>query len=133
MFQDVFYLNAWEFLMLWEVKILPQPAQTETTSSKKAHQSNAGDLNLKSPALTRWNDEENEDWSKGFHVNPEAVQFYGNGNYILLYLGFANDAEGLRNTFCMQRRRGPMVPAPTSCPMPDKQRSGSKRDRLYLL
>ena len=26
-----------------------------------------------------------------------------------------------------------MVPAPTSCPMPDKQRSSERRDRLYLL
>ena len=26
-----------------------------------------------------------------------------------------------------------MVPAPASCPMPDKQRSAEKRDRLFLL
>ena len=33
----------------------------------------------------------------------------------------------------MQRRFRPMVPAPASCPMPDKQRYAEKRDRLFLL
>ena len=84
-------------------------------------------------AKTIWNDMKNDDESKGFSVNPEVVTFYGDSGGVLFYPALAVGSEDLRNTFDMQRRRRPMVPAPTSCPMPDKQRSGERRDRLYLL
>ena len=131
--KDVFYLNAWEFLMLWEVKILPKPASAQATIKKTPPQQGKGDLCLRPPALTEWNDKKQQDESKGFKLNPEAVKFYGRNNDILFYTKEAGGSEKLRNTFYMQRRRRPMVPAPASCPMPDKQRSGERRDRLYLV
>ena len=119
--------------MLWEVKMLPQPAHSRVTLSKNTSQKSEGDSSSKPPALTIWNDKKNEDESKGFKVNPEAVTFYGDSGDVLFYPVLSVRSEDLRNTFYMQRRRRPMVPAPTSCPMPDKQRSGLRRDRIYLL
>ena len=114
--------------MLWEVKILPKPAHRKTAS-----QQSDGDLPLKPPELTTWNDTLLEDESKGFSLNPEAEEFYRDSGHILFYPELSKGAEDLRNTFYMQRRRRPMVPAPASCPMPDKQRSGERRERLYLV
>ena len=112
------------------------PPETSTFSShtlEKHSQQSEGDSSSKPPALTIWNDKKNEDESKGFKVNPEAVTFYGDSGDVLFYPALSVRSEDLRNTFYMQRRRRPMLPAPTSCPMPDKQRSGLRRDRLYLL
>ena len=72
--KDVFYLNAWEFLMLWEVKILPKPAQSRDPHRERRGQESDGDVSLKPPALSRWTDEKQEDESKGFKVNPEAEE-----------------------------------------------------------
>ena len=123
-FQDVFYLNPWEFLMLWKVKVLPKPTRARAKLSSTP------------PELTKWNDSEHEDESKGFSVNPAADEYcWEKGGDILFYPDpeESGGSKELRNTFYMQRRRRPMVPAPASCPMPDKQRSGERRDRLYLL
>lgn len=132
-YQDVFYLNAWEFLMLWEVRMLPKPASSREKLRQRLPDQSIEDLRSKPPQLTIWNDKKNEDEGKGFSVNPEAVTFYGQSGDILFYPDEAGGSEDFRNTFYMQRRYKPLVPAPASCPMPDKQRSAERRDRLYLL
>ena len=80
--------------------------------------------------------------NKGFSIvkekkiqidKSEAERFYKDSCDVLFYPAQAGGSQDLRNTFYMSRRRRPMVPAPTSCPMPDKQRSSERRDRLYLL
>ena len=60
--KDVFYLNPWEFLMLWEVKVLPKPTHARAKLSSTP------------PELTKWNDSEHEDESQGFSVNPAAEE-----------------------------------------------------------
>ena len=127
--------------MLWEVKILPKPPHSRATLRKTSSQQSEdedesedeGNLSFKPPELTIWNDIVHEDESKGFSLNEKAVKFYGDCRDVLFYPELSKDSEDLRNTFYMQRRHRPMVPAPTSCPMLDKQRSGERRDRLYLL
>ncbi len=80
--------------MLWAVKILPKPAHRKTASQKSD-----GDLPLKPPELTIWNDTLHEDESKGFSLNPEAEEFYGDGGQILFYPELPKGCEDLRNTF----------------------------------
>ena len=87
-YQDVFYLNAWEFQMLWEVKVLPKPKHLRATLKKNigvtasSSQECQEDLHLHPPELTIWNDRKNEDESKGFSVNPEAVKYYGDSGIL---------------------------------------------------
>ena len=134
--QDVFYLNAWEFLIIWEVKILPKPTHTCAKRGRKSFQQSQADMPFEPPELTVWNDLEQEDESKGFSVNPEAEEYYKEKGGDILFYPDPKESGGSEErgiTFYMQRRRRPMVPAPASCPMPDKQRSGERRDRLYLL
>ena len=125
--------------MLWEVKVLPKPAtfraSVKSTSDKsgKGTAQEAEDAGEKTPALTVWNDQEHGDESQGYSLNQEAVNFHKGNPDILFYPDNPPAAKELRNTFYMQKRKRPMVPAPTGCPMPDKQRSGERRDRLYLL
>ena len=108
--------------MLWEVKMLPKPAHSRDKR-----------IETSPPALTVWNDKKGENEDQGFSLNPKAEKFYGLNGDILFYTRKSGGSADLRNTFYMLRRRRPMVPAPSSCPMPDKQRSGERRDRLYLL
>ena len=121
--------------MLWEVKLLPKPEQLRAPLRQddlNLQQQEEEELPSKPPALTKWNDLEHYDESKGFCVNPEAEAFYKTSGDILFYPALTEGCEDLRNTFYMQRRRRPIVPAPSSCPMPDKQRSDERLDRLYL-
>ena len=119
--------------MLWEVKILPKLAHSRATLGETSSQQSEGNTSSKAPELTIWNDIVHEDESKGFSAIPKAVELHGDSGDVLFYAELSKGSEDLRNTFYMQRRRRPMVLAPTSCPMPDKQRSGERRDRLYLL
>ena len=90
--------------MLWEVKVLPKPAQSRAKLGHTSSQPNQGDSSLKPPALTRWNDQKHEDESKGFSVNPLAEEFYRASGDVLFYPGEPKDAQQLRNTFYNRRR-----------------------------
>ena len=109
-------MNAWEFMSLWEVDILLEPHRTK--SPQKPAETEAGGEESKAPPLTKWDDEKKENWS----VNPEAEEYYqANGGEILFYPFRKWGPTDLRHTYYMKRRERPMVPAPHSCPMPDKQ------------
>ena len=76
-------MNAWEFQMLWEVKVLPQPKRLRATLNKatgrtaSTSQQCQQELHLHPLELTIWNDRKNEDASQGFSLNPAAVKYYG--------------------------------------------------------
>ena len=119
--------------MLWEVKVLPKPALHRAATSKPTASEDKENVRLIPPPLTKWNDKKDDVDNEDFSVNPAAEEYYSVKNDILFYPKEAGGGQDLRNTFYMKRRRRPMVPSPTSCPMPDKQRSSERRDRLYLL
>ena len=124
----MFYLNAWEFMSLWEVKILLEPVAS--TSVRKSAAMEADSEESKAPPLTSWTNEAALEWS----VNPAAEKYFrDNGGDILFYPVRKWGHTDLRQIFYMERRRRPMVPAPQSCPMPDKQVDSERRDRLYLI
>ena len=54
-------MNAWEFLMLWEVKILAKPAFPPSTRCKVSSQEDKGNSCPTPPPLSIWNDSEDED------------------------------------------------------------------------
>ena len=127
----MYYLNAWEFLMLWEVCELPKPQLSSAEITADAPSGLRDDM--KAPPLTRWRSDAQRTDARQFEVNPEAETYYGTKNGILFYPEGAGGLEDLRNTFYMRRRARPMVPAPSSCPMPDRERSADRKARLYLL
>ena len=126
--EDVYYLNAWEFLMLWEVCTLPIPQLSSTNITANAPSGRREDM--KAPPLTRWRVHPQGSDAGIFEVNPEAEIYFGHHSGVLFYPVGAGGLEDLRNTFYMRRRLRPMVPAPSSCPMPDRERSADRRARL---
>ena len=116
----VYYLNPWEFVMLWDVMRLPTPCLTEDKRRQGP------------PALTIW--EVRPDIENGvlgeYVLNPVAVQYYARFEDVLFY----PDTPGrlnLRHTWYMQRRKRPMTPAPTGTPMPDGHMDAEKKSKLF--
>ena len=69
-YKDVYYLNPWEFLMLWEVRRLPEP--TETTEGG-------------APSLSQWLKKAPKEGETKFVVNPAAEIFYHQEGGVLFY------------------------------------------------
>ena len=163
--QEVFYLNAWEFLTLWEIKVLPADKQAiERLTQRSFRASPKLCFFLFGPSLDRVQ-EVSAFFFCGFHLHVYKYNTAGftdcrrrQGDHklstcrerivdctkkhlfwrerpgdVLRYPAGTKSCEELYKTFYMQRRFRPMVPAPASCPMPDKQRYAEKRDRLFLL
>ncbi len=104
---EVYYLNAWEFLMLWECMPLPTPKESRGA--------------LVPLTLLRPTSEEPD----AYVVNPDAETAE------LLFFPAENlGAAELRKHWYMRRRRRPMVPAPSGTPMPDKQADQEGKARL---
>ena len=114
-YEDVYYLNAWEFLMLWEVRRLPAPSSRKGTRHSDA------------PCLSEWLPGEKE-----YGLNPEAVAYFADKPHILFY-PVIDGNRFLRDNWYMARRMRPQVPAPSGTPMPDRYRSGEQRGKLYSL
>ena len=112
--KDVYYLNPWEFLMLWDVQRLPPPNKKPWMISAEEHQA---------VPLSVWLEEGK------YQLNPAAVQYYRSKD--MLFYPTVRGNAFLRDTWFMVRRRRPMVPAPSNTPMPDKYRSPEQRARLY--
>ena len=125
-YAPVYYLNPWEFIMLWEIARLPRPAE------KAAPDGAADGAGTAPPPLTRWKDKSCEGEEPTFEVNPAAEAFYRDSGDLLFYPVIAGDVQ-LRNTWYMKRRKKPMVPAPSNTPMPDRCNSPEKRARLYSI
>ena len=123
-YAPVYYLNPWEFIMLWEIARLPRPAK------KTATDVDANDAGTAQPPLTRWKAKSYEGEEPTFEVNPAAETFYRNTGELLFYPVIAGEVQ-LRNTWYMKRRKRPMIPAPSNRPMPDRCNSPEKRARLY--
>lgn len=99
----VFYLNPWEFAMLWEIRRLTN----SRIHGKISCTVGTGDA---------------------VDVNPAAEEYYHEIGTVLFY---PKEAGVLRKTWLMVRRRKPIVPAPSNMPMPDKYASPQKRGKLY--
>ena len=74
--EDVYYLNAWEFLMLWETCMLPKPQLSSTNITANAPSGRREDM--KAPPLTRWRIHPHGRDPGQFEVNPEAEIYFGN-------------------------------------------------------
>ena len=115
---DVYYLNPWEFHMLWEVCELPQPraAQGHSLTQSLSVWTTAGK-----------NADGDTELTPGIHYecNPrctlEGVLFYPD----LFVL------RNFRHRWYLQRRRKPMIPCPTNMPMPDRAGSREAASKLF--
>ena len=93
----LYYLSAWEFVMLWEVKSL----DLQQTGSREAQEAE----------LLAYLAE---------HPEMEPYPRTGGGSH-------------LRHKLVMMRAHTPYVPAPASCPMPDRAGSEEEKSRLFSL
>ena len=93
--------------MLWEVVQLPRPMKESQEMGQN-------------PSLSIWEhkDDDPDDPLRAFILNPEAVKYYTTSADILFY-PCTSGAMNLRNIWYMRRHRRPIVPAPTTTPMPD--------------
>ena len=131
--QDVFYLNAWEFSMLWEVRLLPKPklskAQVAASSCFDGPREGSSATSpaiptadvvsghrqsTEAPPLTRWKVHPQGDSAGEFELNPKAEKYYGPKSGVLFYPVDAGGSQDLRSTFYLRRRHRPMVPAPSN-------------------
>jgi hypothetical protein len=127
--ENIYYLNPWEFLMLWETLPLPKPSQSRREDGKDGvDDAEEPEDDRSHVPLTLKMVRPEPDSDRDYDVNPEAetndVRF------------FPEDLPGdvqLRWRWYMRRRRRPMVPAPTNTPMPDKQGSSEGKARLFSL
>ena len=124
-YKDVYYLNAWEFVMLWQVRRLPKPAARRMSETEQTKEETP-------PPLSIWNPETKAGEEEcHWIVNPAAEEYYRDRGELLFYPYIRSNAQ-LRNTWYMQRRKRPAVPAPTNTPMPDRYRS-AEQDRKSVV
>ena len=122
--KHIFYLNPWEFIMLWEVKALPKPRRKEEEAEMESDD----------------NDEQNQRPTK---AKPLSVFIGDDGDYgpnmeaecddILFFPSGIPGPSNLHQRWYMRRRRRPMVPQPTRTPMPEKEKDPEKKARLFSL
>ena len=70
-YEAVYYLNAWEFIMLWEISRLPRPAKVPRAANVVGGP----------PPLSIWIDKDKDT----FEVNPAAEAYYRDFGDILFY------------------------------------------------
>ena len=108
----VYYLNPWEFVMHWEVVPLPRP--TEPTSDNPVPMSRP---KKKDPS--------------DYELNPEARQAVPSIQDRVIFFEEVKGNAQLRDRWYMRRRLRPMIPAPSSTPMPDKARCRERKAKLF--
>ena len=124
--RNVYYLSPWEFLMLWEVLPLPKPGpRTEEGSRGDAEKTTPSEVPLTLPVEQPPSD--NADDTAQYDVNPAAE------SDDVLFFPELPVGPQLRRHWYMRRRHRPMVPAPTSTPMPDKEVDQEGKARLFSL
>ena len=69
-YKDVYYLNPWEFVMLWEIRRLPKPVETAED---------------KPPSLSQWLKKGSTEDEAKFTVNPAAETYYLQEGSVLFY------------------------------------------------
>ena len=133
--KEVLYLNPWEFMTHWDVLLLPRPVKERSSSDlPEDGTEDTAQQRARAPCLSCWKmDESGQPDRTQWQVNPEAVLFYASRGTLLFYPEGAGGSVELRNTFFMQRRTRPIVPAPSSCPMPEKERTSEGKARLYSI
>jgi hypothetical protein len=128
--EAVYYLNMWEFLMLWEVRRLPKPTKKGKLSDNEASPGCAE--HAVAPPLTIWATTEHAEGNEDFILNPAAETFYRPRQDIFFYLAIKGNTD-LRNTWYLRKRQKPHVPSPSNTPMPDKHSSKEHQARLYAV
>ena len=121
----VYYLSPWEFLMHWEVMPLPKPKQTST----KADTAISRWQQKKPPKKRNSADEASDD----YEPNPMCRLATKDVSAAIVFFEAIPGEAQLRNRWHMRRRLRPMVPAPNSTPMPDKQQDKDLKARLFAL
>jgi hypothetical protein len=115
----VYYLIAWEFVMLWEVLPLPRPkAPSESVPVP----------------LTKWKTHpKTKEETAEYEPNPAAASGDEDAEALVFFYGTIPGDMQLKDRWYMQRRMRPMVPATSSTPMPDKAKSIDEKTGLFSL
>ena len=113
--------------MLWKCLPLPRPQRGRSSSGatpKDKHDDDhvQGRVPLTIPAADRGDAAE-----EAFDVNPKAE------SADVVFFPELPGTVQLRRRWYMRRRQGPMVPAPSNKPMPDKARNQEGKARLFAL
>jgi hypothetical protein len=117
-------LNPWEFLMLWEVKSLPEPRKDETGKEDKV-------------ALSKWLPDGSDyvvnacTENKDYESHPDRLLNTLEPPTILFFPDNGDHGPALRNRWYMQRRLRPMVPAPIHTPLPTKKSTREEKAWLF--
>lgn len=115
----VCYLNAWEFVILWEV--LPLPRSKAPCESDPV-------------PLTKWKTHpKTKEETADYEPNPAAASDDNDAEASVLFYGTIPGEMQLKDRWNMHRRMRPMVPAPSSTPMPDKAKSIDEKTRRFSL
>ena len=139
--RSVYYLSPWEFMMWWECLPLPQPKMNKVSGSdSKDAVDNRCALRPESCNVETVNDSSDDEIpltvpipaavrhsGRNFDVNPAAES-----EQVVFFPELESEPQ-LRWAWYLRRRHRPMVPAPTSTPMPDKAGDREGKARLFSL
>ena len=115
----VYYLNPWEVVMLWGFLPLPRPKAS---------------IESDPVPLTRWKTHpKTKEETAEYKPNPAAAYGGEDAEASVLFYDTIPGEVQLKDRWYMRRRLRPMVPAPSSTPMPDKAKSIVEKARLFSL
>ena len=117
--RNVYYLNAWEFMMWWECRRLPKPSERHNgrlISGERADTNSRG-VPLSVPL-------HGEDYGP----NPAAEE-----DDIVFFAANIPGPSNLHKRWYLRRRLRPVVPAPSDTPLPESAKDAESRSKLYLV
>ena len=124
--RNVYYLNAWEFLMLWECTPLPKPEE-------KAESSGSRNINAGERYVARGRNSKGVPICTSFPDGGYGPNLAAEDDDVLFFHEAIPGPAKLHQRWYMRRRRRPMVPAPSNAPLPESMKDAEGKSQLYLV